>query len=700
MIKRVIIILYAIAIIVMAMATFFPQQTADELFYGTWWFSLLWAILTALGIAYMVKQHMRRPSLVLLHGSFVIILLGALLTHLTGVHTSMHLQKGLVTNHLDNGDELPFTVTLDSFSVIYHNGTEAAADFVSELTINSEEHTTISMNNIYSKGGVRLYQSGYDPDMQGAYVIVNMDPWGIPVTYVGYALLFLSVVWMLIDPKLGFRKSLRKLTLMVVLCLCAPAVYAASTLPEAQAEMVGRLNMLYNDRICPVQTYALDFTKKISGSRSYKGYNAEQVLTGFLFFPKEWNKEPVIRIKSSAIRDKFGLEKYCSLSDFFNANGYILGKTIQEVYQGNDDKLHQEVKKLDDKIMLIMSLQHGSGFNIFPYEGKWYAPSDSLPHHMEPERMAYIRHALPLLGSYAATSNWKDFSEMAGKMLKYQYTYGIDGIPSNTQLTCERLYNAVPWATILFMVCLTMGLLSIFFQRPSRWGHIGMLLSQCVLMLSWVALTFSLVLRWIVSGTIPLTNGYESMLFLAWIIMLAAILTMRFIPLLLTFGLLASGFCLLVSHIGQLDPQISHVMPVLNSPLLSIHVSIIMMAYALLALTMLCSIWGLIRKQEEAERMRHLSLVLLYPAITCLAFGIFIGAVWANVSWGSYWQWDPKETWALITFMIYAVPLHSNSLPAFRNPRVYHLYVLLAFLSVLITYFGVNYLLGGMHSYA
>ena len=160
-----------------------------------------------------------------------------------------------------------------------------------------------------------------------------------------------------------------------------------------------------------------------------------------------------------------------------------------------------------------------------------------------------------------------------------------------------------------------------------------------------------------------------------------------------------------------MDPQIGHLMPVLSSPLLTIHVSVIMMAYALLSITFLTGIWGLITAMKNNLKPKDSSLftlhsslqmsqLFLYPALTCMGLGIFIGAIWANVSWGTYWSWDPKETWALITFMVYAVPVHQQSIPWLRNPRHYHLYMVLAFLTILMTYFGVNYFLGGMHSYA
>ena len=170
------------------------------------------------------------------------------------------------------------------------------------------------------------------------------------------------------------------------------------------------------------------------------------------------------------------------------------------------------------------------------------------------------------------------------------------------------------------------------------------------------------------------------------------------------FGSLIASLCMLVAMLASSTPQVTQMMPVLQSPLLSIHVMVVMAAYSLFALQSLLgiqSLWFLHKgEHQRISQTTALSQLLLYPAVFLLAMGIFIGAVWANVSWGSYWQWDPKETWALITMMVYAVPLHRGSLVMFRNARTYHIYIIVAFLSVLITYFGVNYLLGGMHSYA
>ena len=710
MLKKTTFTIYAIVILVMAMATFIEKTHGTPYvlsnIYGSWWFTALWAVLAILAIIYIIRRKLRKVSALLLHFSFIIILAGALLTHLTAWQGYVHLRKGeqptkmCMVEHGESSEmkELPFSIALDRFNIRYHNGTEAAADYESHFTITTSEGVKeqgfVSMNNIYSAEGIRLYQSGYDDDMEGTTLALNSDPWGIPVTYTGYGLLFLSMLLVLIDPKGQFRQLIRKASVATALLLMVPLQsQALTTFSEEQANEFGQLCINYNDRICPVQTFALDFTRKLYGKSSYKGYTAEQVLCGFIFHREEWNKEPIVRIKSGEVRHALNLPEYTSVASLFDEQGYRLGTYIQQFYMGNNDKLHEEVMKVDDKIMLVMQLSRGNLLKLFPFQGRWYSPNDSLPDQVESDRKTYFRSALPLLGTLVRNGQTADANEMLQKMAKYQQTFGADDLPSPTRLKAEHIYNSIPFAKILFMVCLTFALLSLF-----SWAWIKKV-SLAVLGLSFLALTFCLVLRWIISGYIPMSNGYETMILMAWMIMLASLLVYRKFHIILTFGLLLSGFLLLVSHLGQMDPKITHLMPVLSSPLLSIHVSCVMMAYGLFSITFACSIYALIVKRK-ADEMHLLSLLFLFPAEFLLTAGIFIGAIWANVSWGRYWGWDPKEVWALVTMLIYALPMHSRSIAWLRKPTHYHLFMVFAFLAVLITYFGVNFFLGGLHSYA
>ena len=669
-----------------------------------------------MGIVYFIRRKIRRPIVVTLHLSFVIILLGALLTHLTAHRGMIHLRQGKTTQTYitkeGNKAELPFGILLNKFNVTYHAGNMAAMDYASHIIIihnRKQEQYQVSMNNIYSGYGTRLYQSSYDEDLKGSYLSVNSDPYGIPMTYTGYSLLFFALIAMLVDSKGKFRRLLRKET-MVLLMLIAGYVSAQAqpSLPRQTADEFGKILIVYNGRICPVETYAIDFTKKLYGKKNYKDFTPCQVLTGFMFWGEEWMKEPILRLKGSELRSKLNMNEYIAPINLFGKQGYILGPYLQDAQGQENDNVSKQLLDTDDKMMLLMNLTQAKSLKIFPYMEKnesvdWFSPNDKFPASMSKAQQQYIRSILPLAAQLAKQGKTDMVNELIQKLRKYQYRYGGNTIPSNNAIRAENIYNKYPFTTLLFIFNLTAGLLSIlFFTKKRRYKLFTWLMA-----LSWIFLTFTMALRWMINGTIPLANGYETMLLLSWIIMLVAVLTTRKMQLMTTFGLLMSGFMLLVSHLGEMDPSITPRMPVLNSPLLSIHVSIIMISYALLSLTFICAIAYFCTYNSKREgiksvnrQLTSLSQIFLYPAITTLGLGIFIGAIWANISWGNYWGWDPKETWALITFMIYAIPIHSDSFSSLRNPKRYHLFMLLSFLSILMTYFGVNYILGGMHSYA
>ena len=754
MVKKIIFILYILVLVCMAAATIVEKSQGTDYahahYYGAWWFILIWAVLAALGAFYIIKRKVKCASTLALHLSFIIILLGALLTHVSAKRGMIHLRIGQSTDTYMAQDEeqgmkeekLPFSLCLQKFEAKMHDGTNAVADYSSKFTVidgDDKSEGEVSMNNIYSHRSYRLYQSSYDEDGKGSVLAINADPYGIPVTYTGYALLFISLVWMLFDPKGGYRKLLKSpllkkgalITALILSMSNIQTLHAESAtgnlqnavLPKETAEKFGELHILYNDRICPVQTFALDFCKKIYGARSYLGLTAEQVLSGWVFYGNTWANEPFIKIKSGEMKTAMNLPDYASLNTFFNREmgGYTIGQYVQEYYNGQQDKFHQQAADIDGKIQIIMELREGISLKVLPYTftknvkatkdhsfikagtTTWFSPVDKLPQAVEHQHALYIRNVFSLLNGDVKAGNTSRVNEFFVKMKKYQEVSSGNSLPTNTQYKAERINNAFPFATILFMANLTLGFIALFYTiyRMTKKREIKALNIALPILLgvSFFALTFGLALRWIISGNIPMSNGYESMLTVAWFVMLISILMQLRIRIVMVFGFLISGFFLLVSHINQMDPAIGQMMPVLNSPLLSIHVSIIMMSYALLSLTFICGIMGICLR-SHGEELQALSRIFLYPALTTMGFGIFIGAIWANVSWGNYWSWDSKETWALITFMIYAVVVHTQSLPVFRKPLVYHIYITLAFLSIAMTYFGVNYFLTGMHSYA
>ena len=712
-------------------------------------------MLAATATVYFLRNRTKSWTGITLHLSFLVILAGAFLTHISAERGIIHLRLGETTDRYTvftdgtnaSSESLPFQIRLNKFSIQYHPGTDAVEDYVSQFSITKDGQTVqgqVSMNRIFTCGDMRLYQASYDSDERGVSLATNSDPFGIPVTYTGYALLFLSLILMLFDPRGAYRALLRSehlrkgalLTVMAVATFFGSTASAADhtphALPEKTAEKFGELFILHNNRICPMQTFAIDFTKKLYGARSYKGLTAEQVLTGWIFWGEEWMNEPIIKVKSGDLKQTLQLPDYVSAGFFFDKDmgGYTLGPYVKEYYEGNKDKFHTQASALDERIQLVMDLRRGTLLKIFPIKsdnGKtaWYAPTADLPSSLDYKERSYIQYVFTLLYDYAEANRQDSICHTLDKMQALQIKNGSASIPSEKQTTAERTYNSIPFATILFVLCLTMGVLSFLYTvtricrqcrlesnhdpratKRRRSDIIVRRFSRTVMAAAFVSLTYCEYLRWTISGTIPMANGYETMLFVAWTVMLLSLLLCFRFPIMLTCGFLMSGFFLLVSHISQMDPQITHVMPVLNSPLLSIHVSIIMMGFALLSLTFINAITALTVKliNRDATRqmtaLQSLSLLFLYPAATTLGIGIFVGAIWANVSWGEYWGWDPKEVWALITFMVYAAALHPKTLPVLRRPVTFHVFMLLAFLTILMTYFGVNYILGGMHSYA
>ena len=680
--KRLILIIYVVLVVVLAVATFVEQARGTafvgEHVYHTAWFCTLWGVLAALMLVACLRLRLwRRVPLLLLHGSFLVILGGAFLTFMGGQQGGVHLEEGQATDRFmlrDSGEllPLPFTLRLDSFRVQCYPGTDAPEDYISYVRLSvpsgGERAATVSMNRILTCEGYRFYQSSYDPDGRGSWLSVNHDPWGIGVTYAGYALLGLSMLWVLLGRGGEFRRLLRHPLLrkggfLAVFLLLGTGVSVQAqgrklpVLKQRQADSLAAVQVIYHDRVTPFNTLARDFVLKLTGRPTYKGLTPEQVVGGWLLHPEVWKDEPMICIKSAALRRRLGLEgDFARLSDLFDGQTYRLQAYWDASAGKAGDKLsplEKAIVETDEKVGLILMLQNGT-----------------------------LIRPLPTDGSVAPLSDAK--------------------------VRAELLYNRIPFSQVLFMFNLTMGLLAFGLllykgmRRIPPAGRAFRAMERVFTCALWAALLFQAAgyaLRWYIGGRIPLGNGYETMQFLALATLLLSGLFRRRFPFTLPFGFLLSGFALLVSWLGQVNPQITPLMPVLVSPWLSSHVSLIMMSYALFAFMMLNGVLALCLRRE-ALRLMLLSRLMLYPAAFFLGAGIFLGAIWANVSWGHYWAWDPKEVWALVTFMVYGVAFHARSLRCFRRPVFFHVYMIAAFLTVLMTYFGVNYVLGGMHSYA
>ena len=725
----IILILITATIVESSKGTAFVRQHI----YTSAWFVVLWAALAVVAAVYIVLRKNKSnisTSVLLVHASFLVILLGAFTSWTMAESGTIHLRQNETTSTMKDEEgktkELGFEVSLKNFNVVNYPGTDAPMDYVTTLTANTQE-IKVSMNNIGSFNGYRFIQSGYDSDMQGTTLGVYHDPWGIGITYTGYALLFISLIATMASKKTRMRHLYRKaLSLQgakawAVTALLAVSSFATSANAQEMvkidgdiADDFGKICVLYNSRITPINTVATSFVTKLCGKPTWDGLSSNQVFAGWIFDVPYWETVKMIEIKEKKAQELLGINgKWASFDDFWDSyNNYKLDAPLKKAYKDGDTKLQKQLRDADEKFNIIRMLYGGEMLKMFPYAGKqghmqWFAPGQPLGNlKLDEKELVFIKKSMDYLAESIITGDKARAEEIAKKIYSYQHVRGKAVVPTKFRIYTETFYNKTNAQRLPVMLYLTLSLLLAIVSTLSLNNGKQKKTRLVSSVLTWVMLihtTLLLALRWYVSGHLPMSNGYETMQFMAWATLIVTlVMQKRFLPV-KQFGPLLSSFALLVAMITDGNPQITQLMPVLQSPLLSVHVMVIMFSYALFGLTALIGLQGLIahhRKQEEKEQqLAALSQFLLYPAVALIAIGIFIGAIWANVSWGRYWSWDSKETWALITMLIYSVPLHAD-IKWLRKAQHMHIYMLLAFLSVLMTYFGVNYFLSGMHSYA
>lgn len=746
LLKRTAFSLLGILLLILTIATILEKiygtDFVNEYIYSSVPFVILWGVTAITSLLYIIKSKLhRQPVIFLLHLSLLFILAGAFTTWIYGEQGTMRVRQGeQQTSFTDSkgiSHQLPFSITLNQFEIIYYKGTLAPMDFISHISVADKDchrqiQGKVSMNHIFSYQHYRFYQSGYSEDNEGSVFSVSHDPYGIGITYAGYTLLLLSTVFFFFSPQSRFRQLLKSpllhRSLTVILLLFAFSLNSnflkanspsPKVLPREVAEHFGDLYILYNNRICPLQTFARDFTIKLYGSSSYKGLTPEEVLTGWLFYYDSWKNEPIIRIKSNEARKLLEIEgNYARLKDYISTiNEYKLEKMMNHIRSGEQVTDKRGIEEADEKFNIINLVCTGAMMKIFPCRNiagktlEWYSQSDQLPQDMDNDKWVFIRKSMSYVTEMIVMKKYNDACLLLEKIKKYQQKECDGLLPADNKFKAEKIYNQFDYSKSVAMACICIGLICFIYYchcmaSQKRTSRKAIIILNILLWIVFTYLSAAICLRGYVSNHLPLSNGFETMQFMAWCTLLLTFLLQRKFAMLLPFGFLLCGLTLMVSMLGESNPQITQLMPVLQSPLLSIHVVVIMIAYSLLAFIMLNGVTAVILHQsqkeckEQIERLQIISQIILYPAIFLLAIGIFIGAVWANVSWGRYWGWDPKEVWALITMLVYALALHPRSLPWFHRTMFFHVFCITAFITVLITYFGVNFLLGGMHSYA
>lgn len=728
--KKVALTAYILVIASLAVIPFIEKETGNHSLYSSWWFIFLWLLLAIAGTLLLFrKKDSILPLKLAIHGSLLLIFLGAMISNFCKKEGSIHLRQGewMSEYHDIETDKiylLPFKIKLDTCSIEYYAGTDAPADYFSKVSVEGKNsyEVLISMNKILKMEGYRFYQSKFDKDGKGVLLWVSYNHVAIWVTYSGFFLLTLSMLFLLFYSNGPFRKLLRYPFLKVAgsillfLFLLLPDSQAAKTFSKKDASQFSDVLILSNNRIMPLQTFALNFTRKLTGENSYKGYSPEQVLLGWIFYPEEWQYEPMIKVEGQKLEKMFAGKEYVCFVDFFDKWGnyklYNSGK-------GNIISAEKAMRETDERVQLIAMLQSGSILKIFPYRQKenlkWRTPVDSLPLSVNETEKIYIRNSLLMIYNAANKGNKEEVALLIKSIKQYQKKQGGELLPSGKKIKAELLYNRIHFLEILYKINLALGVLALFlfvFKIKSEAVYLKKLRWIFILVggILFLFLTGGILLRAFISGHFPLSNGYETMLFVSWCLLLITLIFSYKLSVIVPFGFLLSGFTMLVASIGEFNSQITPLVPILDSPLLTIHVSLLMFSYALLAFSFLIAVYAIIKylihhRQKSYLAMREIvqfglqTRLILYPAVILLAIGIMTGSVWANISWGNYWSWDPKEVWALITLMVYSLGLHSRTFGILRKPVAFHLFIIMAFSTVLMTYFGVSSLFGGMHSY-
>lgn len=662
----------AILCLAMGIATFTElykgTDFALQYIYNSGWFFALWFIAATVAVIFFIKAKAYKKLIITgIHLSFILILAGAAITHFTSKQGFLHLRNGekskvFITNE-GGVEKMPFEVCLSRFQIDYYTGSDVASNYKSLLKITTDQGRifveTVSMNKILNESGFRLYQTSYDEDMKGTTLSVNYDPWGIPITYAGYSILFITSILWLFSKKGMMRKALQNINMKYVIVFAVLFTGFQNTQAQSQiffsrerANEFGELLMNYEGRVTSVETFAKDFILKITdGKTSYKNLNAEQILTGWILFPNLWENEDVISIKDKKLRTFLGLNRYTSYSKIASA---IYGSSQEEILNAVGEKA---VQRLSEKLDLIYSIEHGELLKMFPYkidkQIKWFSYNDSLPASIPKQDADFIHLSMTQIYGAILMQRQDMITGIVKDIKKFQKSNGGKNLPSKLQLKCEHILNYVPFTDVLYKINLLVGIFafcSIFLKKKRNAQRACIIISA----LTNVVLLGVIIMRAIISQHVPLSNGYETIIAVAWFVQLISLIFSKRIVFLNAYGLIGVGFFLLVASLQAADPKITPLMPVLSSPLLAIHVSIIMLAYAFITLSFLVSLSALIagcnkNKEHVQKQMEYIVKLLLPPGIATLGIGIFVGAIWANISWGNYWSWDSKEVWSLIT---------------------------------------------------
>lgn len=652
--------------------------------------------------------------------------------------------------------KLPFELFLEDFILDTYPGSNSPASYKSILKVTSNsgiEQTEVSMNNVLNIDGYRIFQVSYDNDLNGTILSVNHDRWGSILTYMGYFFLGLGMFLSLFSSKSRFqilRKNLaalqnnKKSLCLFLLLTCSINItkavenktttaweHAASmSISEEHANYAGDFIIIQqpSGRLAPLQALNRSILRKLHQKESLGKLNANQVILGISTAPLLWADIPIIKEKNEELLKLLNSkDKYLSYHDLFDKDGiYIIHELLELAHQkkpAQRGRIDQAVIKLDEKVNVLYALLNGRFIRMFPNPNKlsrWEYFSNSIRPQLQGVDSLFVSR-IPILYTQAVNQSlqegqWNKAKEILDLIIQYQNKVAGHLLPSAKQLRWENNYHAWNIFQKLFPTYFSLGFLLLccafmYILSPRKiWKTASKILTIGVV-LAFAIHSFALALRWYISGHAPWSNGYESMLSITWFTILAAILFSRKSGITIPLATIMSAFLLLAANFSWMDPQITPLVPVLRSHWLVIHVAVIIAGYAFLFMGAILGLFALIlmvcKTQNNTSKVSRLidemtliNEMTLIIGIYLLTLGSFIGGIWANESWGRYWGWDAKETWSLISIFVYAIILHLRLIPAFRKQFLFNLLSILSFSAILMTYFGVNYYLSGLHTYA
>ena len=645
---------------------------------------------------------------------------------------------------------IPFKIRLNDFKLERYSGSMAPSSYSSKVTLIDDKNNIkldyhIYMNHILEYNSFKFFQSSFDKDEKGTVLSVNNDPGHWP-TYIGYFLLTLGLIMNFFDKNSRFSKLTKYIakvnaSSIFVIALLISFITTSGNATNTKEDMAkylknhkattvkiaddfAKLLVQANGRLKPIDTYAMEIVNKLTRKSEFLGMTANQVLIGMISRPDIWKDIRMLSIKTPKLKKYLKIEekrKYVAFTEVLVGNDYKLKTLAEEAHAVDPNKrgtFEKDIIKLDERLNIMYMVFSGELFKIFPKmekdNNKWYSPMVAMKSFTgkEQEIVNYITRAT--LGGIA-DNNLSTASKGITLLDTYQKRIGKNIYPAQEKIDLEILSNhfgLFPKLTLVYlfigMAMFILSFITVFNEKlSSKKLNTTVFI---ILLILFLIQTAAMGARWYISGHAPWTNAYESLVYIAWSSMFAGVVFFRKSLLALSATVVMAAIFMFTAHLSHIDPQITNLVPVLKSYWLTIHVSIISGSYGFLGLGAMLGFMTLIlfifrndNKPNIDKTIKHITAIneaALIIGLATLTIGNFLGGIWANESWGRYWGWDSKETWAYVSIVVYILVLHLRLVPKLNRPFVFAVASTLAFSSILMTYFGVNFYLSGMHSYA